>query len=133
MNQQKWKELLIAARHGKPDAQWEVCLYYEDGLNDPNGKTLVRKNPAKAVAWYRRAAENGDVSGQNALAVCLSSGICVAKDDKEAIYWTTKAIQAGDAGAASNLAMIYRDQGNYKKAFYWFKRAITMGDADALY
>lgn len=132
MNKAKWNKLLSTACSSNGEAQWEVGMYYEEGLKDSRGETIIRKNPATAVAWYRRAAENGSTSGQVALGVCLSSGIGVPKDDKEAIYWTKKAIQSGDESAAHNLATIYRDQENYKKAFFWFKRAVEMGDDDSL-
>lgn len=132
MNKENWKILLVAAHKGNAEAQSAVGTYYHSGYRDEDGNTIIRRDLKKALAWYRRAANGGNAAAQNALGYFLGSGIGITKDDKQAIYWTMKAIEAGDSSAASNLATIYRDQENYKKAFHWFRRAVEMGDEDSL-
>lgn len=131
MNKEEWNKLLTAARKGDAEAQSDVAIYFDNGYVDKKGNIIVRRDINKAAAWYRRAAENGNAAAQNMLGVLLSSGYGVTKNDKEAIFWTKKAIRAGDETAAFNLAMIYRDQENYKRAFHWVKRSIEMGSEDA--
>ncbi len=99
-----WKSLLKKARSGDANAQCDVGTYYEDGFIDRKGKRIILKDPAKAVYWYRLSAEQGNVSAQNQLGVCLSTGKGVRRDLKKAIAWTQQALSKGDPIAAHNLA-----------------------------
>jgi len=127
-----WKSLLEKARKGDAKAQLDVGVYYADGFNDSKGKRLVAKDPAKAVHWYRLAAEQGNSEAQNQLGVCLSTGIGTRLDLKQALSWTTKAFAQGDSLAAHNLATIYRDMNQFNKAFELYNRAVAMGELDSL-
>jgi TPR repeat protein len=67
----------------------------------------VTKDEVQAATWYRKAAEQGDASGQNALGVYYFYGRGVAKDYKQAAFWYRKASDQGDAIAQSNLGEVY--------------------------
>lgn len=61
-------------------------LFYHDG----NG---FEKDEAKAVEWYRRAAEQGYVEGQLKLGECYHFGEGVEKDVAKAVEWYQKAME----------------------------------------
>ncbi len=48
------EQMRVAAEHGNADAQLEMGILYEFGYNMP-------KNHVTALAWYLRAAEQGNV------------------------------------------------------------------------
>ena len=60
----------------------------------------VTKQKSKAVYWYTRAAKQGHIPAQHALASCLEYGIGVPKkDEKNALYWFWRAAVAGSQEA----------------------------------
>jgi TPR repeat protein len=132
MNQAIWKSLLEKAKKGDAAAQLDVGVYYENGFIDGRGKRIITRDPAKAVRWYRLAAEQGNSAAQNQLGVCLSTGTGTRRDLKQAVSWTNKALLQGDPTAAHNLATIYRDMGQHRKAFELYKQAVAMGELDSL-
>jgi TPR repeat protein len=74
----------------------------------------VAKNPAEAVRWYRKAAEQGFAMAQFNLATMYAEGVGVAKDEAEAMRWYRKAAEQGDAEAAQAL-----EQRRGKKKARW--------------
>ena len=64
---------------------------------------------SKDSASFRKAAEQGDASAQNQLAICYAEGKGVPKDDVEAVTWFRKAAEQGAAEAQYNLAMCYAE------------------------
>ncbi|MGC4118584.1 MAG: tetratricopeptide repeat protein [Myxococcales bacterium] len=127
-----WRWLRLAARLGDPDSQLEVGTYHLDGLRDPTGKVIVRRNPQAALRWFRRAAEQGNSGAQLDLGYCLDTGTGTRRNPEAARRWYLRAYRQGDSAAASNLATMYRDAKDVAKAFAWFERAAAMGDGDAL-
>ena len=77
-----------------------VCCELGDG---------VSKDPAEAVRWYRKAAEQGDAQAQNDLGRCYATGTGVPQDAVEAVAWYRKAAEQGNAEGQFNLAICYRD------------------------
>ena len=132
MSVSDWKSLLARARNGDREAEWEVADRYADGCKDKRGKVIVRRSPAKAAQWFRRAAEHGSAPAQNYLGILLGNGNGVRKNVKEALLWLRKAFRAGNSCAAQNIAVTYRENGDLKTAFKWFRRAAEAGDGDAL-
>ncbi len=128
----EWNSLLARAKNGDPGAEWEVADRLADGCKDHQGKIIVRRSAAKAVRWFRRAAEHGSVPAQINLGVLLGDGRGVRKNVDEALIWLKKALRAGDSGAAHNIAITYRENGNLRAAFQWFRRAADAGDGEAL-
>ena len=53
-------------------------------------------------------------------------------DKRKALEWYYRAYKQGEAGAANNIATIYREWGDSKKMLWWFRRAASMGDLDTL-
>jgi uncharacterized protein len=132
MSTSEWQTLLARARRGDPEAEWEVADRYGDGCRSHGGKIIVRRSRRRAAQWFRRAAEHGLHAAQNTLGVLLGNGDGVRKNVDEALSWLRKAFHAGDASAAQNIAVTYREIGDLKAAVKWFRRSADAGDGDAL-
>jgi hypothetical protein len=71
-----------------------------------NGKG-VQQDHAKAVLWYRKAAEKGLAGAQYNLGLIYDHGDGITQDNAEAIYWYRKASKQGHADAQNNLGLKY--------------------------
>jgi hypothetical protein len=60
-----------------------------------------------AVAWYRKAADQGDANAQFNVGVLYESGKGVQKDHAVAVTWYRKAADHGHAHAQCNLGIMY--------------------------
>lgn len=67
----------------------------------------VRKDARTAIAWFTKAAANGDAESQFQLGLAYSSGTGVDKNSQESLTWYGKAAEQGHGGAQSNLALAY--------------------------
>lgn len=74
-------------------AQSRLAYLLKNGLG-------VTKNYPAGMAWTKRAAKNGNVSGQISLAISYESGIdnILKKDGNSALYWYKKAALNKDIG-----------------------------------
>ena len=61
------------------------------------------ENKAKAVKWYRRAAEQGNVDAQYSLGDMYARGDGVPEDDAEAVKWFRLAAEQDHADAQFSL------------------------------
>mgnify|MGYP002136838370 FL=1 len=99
-----------------------------------NGRGAAQ-NDKEAVAWYRKAAEQGHANAQNNLGVMYANGQGVSQNDKEAVTWYRKAAEQGNANAQKNLGVRYEDgrgtAQNYKEAVAWYRKAAEQANADA--
>lgn len=125
-------QLAQLASEGDPVAQYQFGEVYFFG-----GKG-ISPNPAKAVDWFVKAAEQGDVSAQLSLSDCYYNGTGVEEDHFEAVRWVRKAAEQGDSVAYWTLGVCYyRDDGvpvssnNKSEAVKWFKMAAERGHANA--
>ena len=84
-----------------------------------------------AFKRFLEAAKAGDLGAQFMLGNLYSDGDGVKKDRDAALYWYRKAYRRGFGPAASNIGVLYRDEGKLNRALTWFENAITLGDADA--
>src|ERR1035438_1067011 len=118
-----------AAKGANGEAARYLGIMYESGYGAP-------KDDARAVDWYRQAAEKGDATGMrylgdayatglgygqgfqasggvhveinvNILGFKYSRGLGVPKDDVKAAMWYRKAAGAGDAAAMTELGGLY--------------------------
>ena len=82
---------------------------------------------AKAVKWYRKAAELGYDKAQYSLGYCYYSGKGVAHDYVEAMKWYRKAARQGHVNAQYMLGVCYYNgQGvtqDYDEAVKWWRKA----------
>jgi alpha/beta superfamily hydrolase len=95
----------------------------------------VPQDYKQAVAWYRKAAEQGDAFAQTNLGVMYSDGQGVPQDYQQAVAWYRKAAEQGHAVAQTNLGVMYSSgQGvpqDYQQAVAWFRKAAEQGHASA--
>jgi len=82
-----------------------------------------------AFRLFLLCAKAGDSGCQVNLGTFYRDGIGVRSNRERAIYWYHRAYRQGLGGAASNLGVLYRDEGRAKQAVQWFERAKD-GDAD---
>lgn len=101
------KALREAAERG--DIQSQIRLAKAYGIGDDSAEVVEKFRPAivvgihqdlkKAAHWWTKAAEQGDVGAQRAIAVYYGFGIGVSKDYSRAVYWARKAAAKGDSTA----------------------------------
>jgi TPR repeat protein len=99
----------------------------EDGV-----KFHERKDYAKAVMAFERAAARGSVDAQRQLGFMYYHGEGVAQDNQRAVALFQKAAEARDIQSASNLGMMYEfGMGvaqDDSRAASWFRKAAELGD-----
>jgi hypothetical protein len=88
----------------------------------------VPQDYAKALQWYRKAAEQGDAGAQYILGL-YEIGEGVPLDYAEVVKWSRKAAEQGVAEAQYNLGVDYKfGQGvpqDYAQAHMWFNLAAS--------
>ena len=94
--------VLKAANAGDAKAQVEIANRYFYALNG------VGKDYSQAVAWFRKAADQGSAVGQNNLGILYLSGHGVPRDYAQALFWFRKAADQGSAVGQNNLGTLYQ-------------------------
>ncbi|KAK3310899.1 uncharacterized protein B0T15DRAFT_54881 [Chaetomium strumarium] len=124
-----------AAKLGHAAAAYRTAVCCEIG-NDEGGGT--RKDPLKAIQWYKRAATLGDTPAMYKVGMILLKGLLgQPRNPREAISWLKRAAERADAEnphALHELALLYesaepndvilRDEAY---AFQLFKQAAELG------
>ena len=109
-------QLFLAAAHaGEEDAFNSVGYFLDHGIG-------VKKDPASAYGWYRRAAMRGNLAG------CLNLGMWFrdAGNLRRSKFWFEKANAQGDGTAAYELGKIYlrqRASASAQRAFQYLTAA----------
>ncbi len=133
MSAAEWKKLLAKAKGGDAEAEWGVGACYSDGCKDRRGRILVRISNRKAAEWHRRSAEHGCDSAQVTLGVILGGNYGVEKNVSEALLWLKRAFRGGDdLLAPNNIAITYRENGNFRQAVRWFRKVDVSRDDSVL-
>lgn len=129
------KELITRATSGDAAAQFELGNALEKKLpNLGDEKTLEgQKIATEAISWWRKAAEQGNMEAEVALATCLTGGWGLpVPDGVEGAKWNRKAAEQGNGDAAFQLGMAYEDGNGVPmdgaEAVKWFRRAEDLGD-----
>ena len=114
---------------GDPWAQLNLGAAYDHGLSG------VQANPARAVRWYRAAAEQGLDKAQFNLAHCLATGHGVVQDYAEARVWMRRAAQQGLADAQFLLGVMLSEGlgggADAEEGRTWLQQAAQGGNPDA--
>ena len=118
------RECYMKASKGDEGAQLLLAYFYQKGENAP-------RDLNKAIQWYKKAAEKGNVIAQYNLGDIYDS----KKDFTTAASWYEMAANQGDAASQLSLGNCYfngegkpQDDG---KAIYWFTKASQQGLAAA--
>lgn len=85
----------------------------------------------RAFSLFRRCAGLGQVGCMIDLGYFYDEGVGVKADKQKAMSWYKRAYRRGDSAAASNVAILYREQGRHRLERQWFERAASLGDGDA--
>ena len=99
------------------------------------GQQTMPTDPVQKVAWYRKAAEQGNAGAQFNLGLSYAKGLGAQQDFAEAAGWYNNAANQGFAEAQEHLgSLYYRGRGvpqDYAQAVLWFRRAAAQGAARA--
>jgi GAF domain/Sel1 repeat len=97
-------------------AQYEMALRYADGEGVP-------QNYREAMAWFAKAAANGNDNAQWKLGLGYIKGIGVPHDERKAVVWFKRAANHGDIRAQSALSALYLSgrgvPRDYVRAYTW--------------
>jgi hypothetical protein len=155
------EELRAAAEKGDAAAQYDLALYLLHGRQpdkepgpaarwlwtwmnrgDIQAGTVWQaygrlRDPAGAVPWLRRAADQRHLPAYVELGALHLSGAGVARDDGAALGWFRRAAEAGSVEGAYLVGrMLVEGRGtnrNVSEAAKWYARAAANGHADAAY
>jgi len=116
--------LTKSAEQGYPMAQYELGWQYE-----------VCSDMEKAVYWWRKAAENGDICGIESLADYYYDGEKTEPDYEEAVKWYRKGAEMGDTYSQFSIGYCYHHgdgvEQNYNEAANWYCEAAMRGNPKA--
>ncbi|KAH7064978.1 hypothetical protein B0J12DRAFT_561519 [Macrophomina phaseolina] len=131
---------LEAAKLGHAQAAYRTAVCCEIGAEDGGG---TRKDPVKAVQWYKRAAALGDVAAMYKMGMIQLKGLLnQPKSPNEAVTWLKRAAeQANEENphALHELALLYSNKAGARDAtpdmiarderyaFDMFKKAAEFG------
>ncbi|EOD50892.1 putative chitin synthase activator protein [Neofusicoccum parvum UCRNP2] len=131
---------LEAAKLGHCQAAYRTAVCCEIGAEDGGG---TRKDPVKAVQWYKRAAALGDVAAMYKMGMIQLKGLLnQPKSPHEAIAWLKRAAEHADEEnphALHELALLYSNKATSRDAaadvvarderyaFDMFKKAAELG------
>jgi len=95
----------------------------------------VPKDYAKAIKWYRKAADQKSAYAQGSLGWMYQNGLGVQKDDAEAVRWYRMAADQGNAAAQYSLGLAFENgrgvPRNEAEALEWYRKAADQGFAEA--
>ena len=128
-DRQDFAAIKARADKGDAEAQLGVAARYASG----NG---VKRNPAKAADYTRKAAEQGLPRAQCLLGLLYANGDGVKPDKAEAARWLHRAAIQGLAEAQFDMGMCYaKGDGvgeNAVEAVGWYRKAAAQGQPDAI-
>jgi len=84
-----------------------------------------------AFRLYLAAAKAGETGCQLNVGNFYDAGTGVRRNRLSAIYWYKRAYRRGNACAASNIAVMWRNENKAKRALDWFQKAVRLGDDEA--
>jgi len=94
-----------------------------------------RKDFAKAMQWYRQAADQGVQEAQNSIGKLYLNGWGVTQDYGAAMQWFRRAADQGYTAAHYNIGLLYERgwgvERDYGEAMRWFRKAADQGNAFA--
>lgn len=139
-----FENILELSEKGASQAQFKVGVIYESGqpILDMLPSELIEQNYEKAIFWYKKSAEPGNVKALTNLGRMYEDGEGVKQDFKKAREWYEKAIKSEkvdgfeEEDALYRLATLhYRGLGgpqNFKVALNLYKKAVLHSDAQLM-
>ncbi|GAL45461.1 MULTISPECIES: tetratricopeptide repeat protein [Citrobacter] len=111
----------LAAEQNNSDAQFYLGTLYHNGDNE------TPPDYGKAISWYEKAANQGQLQAQVNCANIYQFGPEAFRNIDKATFWLTKAAEQNDPIAHANLGIIAADNKNFKLAAYHLKFAAEKG------
>lgn len=110
------------AESGSAQAQFDLGVRYQQGKG-------VDRDPAMAVGWFRKAAEQGDVPAMINLAAIALGATGSPFDGKSAEEWLRKALAADprQVDIYYNMACLRSLQKRPEEALDWLRQALEKG------
>lgn len=122
------RAVAIQAAAGTAEAQLAMGAMYAEGRGVP-------RNPAEALHWYLKAANQGLPEAMLRVGRCYAKGQGVDQNMKFAVKWYHNAGAQGSAEAQRILGNMYARgrhlPQDYEKAAAWFRAAARGGDRHA--
>jgi len=125
-------DLLAKANAGDVAAQVQMGDNFRAfGEAVPHNPRLSSEYYNQAIAWYRKAADQGSIAGQMHLAALYrDGGKGFARDMAQAAEWYRKAAEQGDVTAQASLGVLYSiGQGvphDDMEAYFWLDLAASV-------
>jgi localization factor PodJL len=120
--------LRASALAGDPAAEFEIAMRLAEGRG-------VARDPAKAAAWFERAASQGLVPAQYRLGSMTEKGLGRPKDLNAARELYEQAAGRGNVQAMHNLGVLHAEGGlgapDMATALAWFQEAAAHGVKDS--
>lgn len=88
-------------------------------------------NLKAAFRLFLAGAKAGDIGCQLNVGNYYDGAKGIRRNRDAALYWYMRAYQRGNAAAANNIGIMWRNEGKPRRALSWFKRAAKMGDDEA--
>lgn len=125
------RDPMMLAAAGDAHAQYELGVRLAEGRHGP-------RDPAKALDWLTKSADQKFAPAQYRLGVIYEKGIGVPRDSARARALYLAAAERGNVKAMHNLGALLADGGaegkpDYAAAARWFKRAAEHGVRDSQY
>jgi TPR repeat protein len=94
-------------------------------------KLEANGNLKGAFRLFLAAAKAGDSGCQLNVGNYYCDGKGIRPNLSVGLYWYKRAYRRGEASAAHNIGITWRNAGSPRRALSWFKRAVKMGDDEA--
>ncbi len=124
--------LLAKASSGDAAAQVAVGDQYAQAAVAEHDKTQMASDYQQELAWYRKAADQNNISGEMHMAALYrdGGGDTIPRDMEQAVSWYRRAADQGDAIAQGTLGVLYSmGQGVPRSdadAYFWFDLAASV-------
>ena len=113
-----------------PQSSMTPQQMYDLGADYYYGTNGKAKDYAEAVKWLRKAAEQGNASGQSFLGYMYQYGYGVSQDYAEAVKWYRKSAEQGNASGQNNLGYMYEKgygvSKDYTEALKWYRKSVRV-------
>jgi hypothetical protein len=124
----------MQAKANAGDAAAQVALgeHYAQAAATDHDKTQMVGDYQQELAWYRKAADQNDISGEMHIAALYrdGGGKTIPRDMEQAAAWYRRAADQGDPTAQATLGVLYSfGQGvpqDYVEAYFWLDLAASV-------
>lgn len=128
----------VACKDGREGAKAALIKGGDAGISDGYvylansiARSRIPGSKEEAVGWLRKAAEQGNTSGEENLGVAYYMGFGTARDYTRARLWTERAANADSPLAELYMGNFYRDgtaeEKNAALAISWYQKAAAHG------